>query len=111
MSKTPPGHGTTRVATQPYKVILIYFLFSWMIYDYSDLKTIYEGINGETFWILITDHCNGMNHGDARIYKASPIAWLRHLPNQYSPTCNDKYIHLDNGGELFDKPYVNKLLQ
>ena len=44
----------------------------------SDRKNIYEGINGETFWILIKDHLTGMKYGDVIIYKASPISWLRH---------------------------------
>ena len=47
----------------------------------SDRKTIYEGINGETFWILITDNLNGMKHGDSRISKAATIDWLGNLLN------------------------------
>ena len=79
--------------------------------DYSDQKTIYEGINGETFWIFITDHFTGMKLGDAIFSKASPISWIRHLLNQYSPTCDDKCIHLDQGGKIFNKPDVKNLLQ
>ena len=52
-----------------------------------------------------------MKHEDARIYKVSPIAWLRNLLNHYSPTCNDKYIHLDQWGDLFNDSYVKNLLQ
>ena len=56
MSKTSPGHGTTRVDTQQYQGLSIDFYFSGMIYDDSDLNTIYEVINGETWWIFITYH-------------------------------------------------------
>jgi len=60
----------------------------------------YEGINGETSWILVADHFTGTEHGDCRISKASPVEWLRHFLTTYSPTCSDKYIFLDQGGEL-----------
>ena len=33
------------------------------------------------------------------------------LLNQYYPTCNEKYTHLDHGGELFNNPDLNNLLQ
>ena len=38
--RTPPGHGTTRIATQPYKGILIDFSFSGMNSDASDRNII-----------------------------------------------------------------------
>ena len=79
--------------------------------DYSDQDTIYEGINGKTCWILITYNFTGMKYGDAIIYKASHIAWIRNLLNQYYPTCNNKYIQLDQGGELFNDPDIINLVQ
>ena len=79
-------------------------------YD-SDQKTTHEVINGKTLWVFITDHFTGMKHGYARVYKASPVAWIRYYFNQYSPTCNAKYIQLYQGGELFNNPYANNLLQ
>ena len=79
-------------------------------YD-SDQKTIYELINGEIFWVLITDHFIGMKHEDERISKASPINSLRNFLNQYNPTCNEKYIHLDEGVKLSNNPDVKYLLQ
>ena len=48
LSRTPPGHGTTRIATQLYQGILIDFSFSRMNYDASDQNIIYEGINVES---------------------------------------------------------------
>ena len=82
-----------------------------MTSDESDRKTTYEGINGETFWILITDNFTGMKHGYERIPKASPIACIRNFLNQYYPTFNEKYIHLYQGDKIFNKPYVKNLLQ
>ena len=111
MSKTPPGHGTTRVTTQPYQVLSVDFAFLGMTSGYSDQKSIHEGINGKTVWILITDNFTGMNNVDASISKVSSITCLRNLLKHYSPTCNDKYIHLDQRGELFNNPYVNNLLK
>ena len=73
--------------------------------------TIYKVTNGETCWILITYHFNRMKHGDTRIPKASPIYCLRNFLNQYPPTCNEKYIHLDKGGEFFNDQYLKDLLQ
>jgi len=36
----------------------------------------YIGLNGETSWILVTDHFSRMKHGDTRVSKASPINGL-----------------------------------
>ena len=52
-----------------------------------------------------------MKDEDEIIPKVSPIACLRHFLNQYSPTCNDKYIHLYQVVELFNKPDVKNPLQ
>jgi hypothetical protein len=32
-------------------------------------------------------------------------------PKQYSPDCHDKYVHIDQGGELYHNPQVCKLFQ
>ena len=110
MYNTPHNHGTTHVSTQPYKGLSIGFSLSGTTSDYSGRKNIYEGINGETFCILVTDHFTGMKNGDAIIFKASPIDWLRNFLTQYPPTYNNKYIHLDQGGKLFNNPYVKNFL-
>jgi len=47
----------------------------------------YLGLNGETSWILITDHFSGMKHGDTKASKASPINWLREFLKKHAPTC------------------------
>ena len=67
MTNTTPVHGTTLVARQSYQGISIEFDLSGMNSDYSDQKTIYEVINGETCWILITGNFTRMKHVDTRI--------------------------------------------
>ena len=39
----------------------------------------YEGLNGETSWILVPDHFTGTVYGDCRISKGSPVEWLHHF--------------------------------
>ena len=41
----------------------------------------------------------------------SPIAWIRYFLNHYLPAFNDKYIHLDQGGEVFNNLDIKNLLQ
>ena len=69
----------------------------------------YEGINGETAWVLVTDHFTGMQHGDTRTSKAAPVLWLKHFLAQYNPNCVDKYVYMDQGGELFNNPEIKNL--
>eukprot|EP00536_Pseudo-nitzschia_multiseries_P015908 jgi/Psemu1/44246/gm1.44246_g len=69
----------------------------------------YEGIHGETAWILITDHFTGMKYGDTRISKAAPLHWLDHFFSQYNPYCNNKYAIVDQGGELYHNPDIQNL--
>ena len=68
-SKTPPGHGITRVATQLYQGLLVDFDFSGMNFDDSGLKNIYEGIYGETCQVFIIYYFTIMKHGYAIISK------------------------------------------
>jgi len=69
----------------------------------------YIGLNGETSWILVTDHFSRMKHGDTRVSKASPINWLRAFLEKHAPTCSGKYVFMDQGGELYNNPEVRKL--
>jgi len=67
------------------------------------------GLNGETSWILVTDHFSRMKHGDTRVSKASPINWLRDFLEKHPPACPGKYVFMDQGGELHNNPEVRKL--
>ena len=69
----------------------------------------YIGLNGETSWILVTDHFSRMKHGDTRVSKASPIEWLRHFLQEHAPACPGKCVYLDQGGELYNNPEVKAL--
>jgi histone deacetylase 1/2 len=75
----------------------------------DDRRDDYIGINGETCWILVTDHFTGMKHGDSRLSKGPPLQWLAHFLAQYSPSCPNKYVYLDQGGELFNNTEVRNL--
>jgi hypothetical protein len=110
-SKQPPGRHSTRVAMQPYQGLSIDFSFSGVQSADDSRRIDYEGLNGETSWILITDHFTGMKHGDTRISKAAPLHWLRHFLSQYNPRCNDKYVYMDQGGELFNNPNIRNLFE
>ena len=109
--KEPAGPNATMVATQPYQGLSIDFSFSGSRSSDSDRTKDYVGINGETCWILVTDHFSRRLHGDTRISKASPIHWLRHFLENYSPQCSGKYVHLDQGGELYANPEVLRLFE
>jgi len=50
------------------------------------------GLNGETSWILVTDHFSRMKHGDTRVSKASPISWLRDFLEKHAPACSGKLM-------------------
>ena len=50
-----------------------------------------------------------MKHGDARISKGAPLAWLRHFLEIHSPNCRDKHACMDQGGELHKNPEIHKL--
>jgi len=56
--------------------------------------------NGETSWILVTDHFSRMKHGDIRVSNASPLNWLREFLEKHAPTCSGKCVFMDRGGEL-----------
>ena len=67
------------------------------------------GLNGETSWILVTNHFLKMKHGDTRVLKALPINWLRDFLEKHAPACSGKYVFMDQGGELHDNLKVRLL--
>ena len=60
-----------------------------------------EGLNDESAWILIYDAQTKMLHGDCRTSKASLVKYLESFLQEYSPDCPDKFVMLNQGGELF----------
>ena len=75
-TKEPAGPNTTHTATVPYQGLSIDFSFSGMKSKDAAHEKDYLGLNGETSWILVTDHFSQCLHGDTRISKAMPLAWL-----------------------------------
>ena len=110
-TKVPTGPHSTCVATQPYQGLSIDFCFTGTLLKDSARKSDYKGINRETCWILVTDYFTGMKHGDTRISKGPPLQWLAHFLAQYNPHCQNKYIYMDQGGELFNHPEVRNLFK
>ena len=64
-------------------------------------------MNGETAWILISDAQTRMLHGDTCLSKPSPVKYLESFLQQYSPECKNKWVVLDQGGELYKKSEVS----
>ena len=52
-----------------------------------------------------------MLHGDCRITKASPLKFLRSFLEEYSPKVENKWVVLDQGGELFKNPQIINLFR
>ena len=43
--------------------------------------------------------------------KGPPLEWLAHFLSQCNPHCDDKHVHLDQGGELHHHPEVRNLFE
>ena len=57
------------------------------------------GLNGETCYVLITDHFNGRIFGRAFATRAPLVDWLNNWLANNAPTCSDKYVRMDRGDE------------
>ena len=47
-----------------------------------------------------------MQYGKTCQSKASPIEWLREWLQVYSPNLRDKYVFMDQGGEVYGNPDI-----
>ena len=70
-----------------------------------------EGLSGESAWLLITDAQTKMIHGDARTSKAPPVEYLESFLEEYSPSVSNKFVVLDQGGELWGCPKIRNLFR
>ena len=118
LSKTPADHISLRATVDtPYQGIYLDFAFSGIVQKDKDGGIIestqkdVEGLNGETSWILISDAFTRMMHGDCRLSKASPIKYLKSFLEQYSPEMENKWVVMDQGGELYNNPEVVNLFK
>jgi len=116
LTKLAAGKKSLRATvTQPYQGLFIDFAFSGKISRDKNGKVIessrvdVEGINGETSWVLIADAHSRMLHGDTRLTKASPVKYFESFLSEYSPNCRNKWVVMDQGGELYKNPRVRNL--
>ena len=109
--KSAPGENTTLTAKQPFQGLSLDFMFSGMQSKNRNRRTDFLGYNGETSAIVVLDHFTGQLYGDARMSKATPIHWIRHFLDNHKATCENKYVFMDQGGELYHNPEVRKLFK
>jgi hypothetical protein len=99
------------------KACLLILLFSGKISRDKNGKVIessrvdVEGINGRTSWVLIADAHSRMLHGNTRLTKASPVKYFESFLSEYSPNCRNKWVVMDQGGELYKNPQVRNLFK
>jgi hypothetical protein len=100
---------STCTADQPFQSVSIDFSFTSVRSKDEKRKKDFVVLNGETCWILVTDHFTHAVFGDTRVSKASPIELLRAFLKQYSPQCPGKYVYLDQVGKLYANPAVRDI--
>jgi hypothetical protein len=76
--------------------------FGFIIHQSDNSKRYnrYQGLNGETCYILIADHYSGTLYGKAFRTKAPPLEWLNQWLALRAPQCPNKYVRFDQGGKL-----------
>ena len=47
-----------------------------------------------------------MLHGDTCLSKYSPLKYIESFIAEYSPECENKWVVLDQGGELYNNPAI-----
>jgi hypothetical protein len=52
-----------------------------------------------------------MLHGDVRLSKASPVKYFESFLSEYSPNVRDKWVVMDQGGELYNNPLVRNVFK
>jgi Reverse transcriptase (RNA-dependent DNA polymerase) len=98
--RTAQGTSDSRHATVCNQGISVDFGFIIQQSDNSKRYNRYQGLNGETCYILIADHFSGTLYGKAFRTKAPPVEWLNQWLALRAPQCPDKYVRFDQGGEL-----------
>jgi hypothetical protein len=100
LRKTPKGTGTTMRATTCNQGLSIDFGFMVQKSRDSVRHNTLVGLNGETCYVLLTDHFSGRIFGRAFPTKAPPVDWINSWLASNAPNCPDKYVRMDGGGEL-----------
>ena len=106
MTKTAPCPNSTKRALHHGQGMSVDFSFSGVKSKTTGQRKDYLGINGETCWILITDHNTGLQYSKTCQSKTSPIEFIHEWLQVYSPNLRDKYVFMDQGGELYGNPDI-----
>jgi len=107
-----PATGTTRKATRPFQGLSVDFSFLGMKSKNEERVRDYEGIHGETSWLLIKDLFSRFVAGSTHCSKAVPIQELRNFLHTYCPGKGvGRYVYVDQGSELYQSPKVRKLFK
>jgi len=98
LKKAARGDLDSRKATVPYQGLSIDFGFVVQASaDTARYKRL-VGLNGETCYCLITDHCTGTLHGQSFCSKAPPVDFIKYfLADHADPTVRGKYVRMDRG--------------
>jgi hypothetical protein len=98
-------------ATAPWQGLSIDFAFAGQASKDKSRAAACKGFNGETCFVLIKDHFSGALDGTVRISKGAPVNWLRQWLVRHSPQVQDKCVHMDQGGELYNNPKIRALFR
>jgi hypothetical protein len=103
---------TTRKASLPYQGLSIDFGFVGQKSKNKSRAADFTGLNGETCYLLLADHATRELDGVSRVSKATPLDWLRSWLSKHNVIdIPDKYVMVDQGGELFHNPKFRKLFK
>jgi len=111
------GDGETHAATEPGQGLSIDFSFAG---QHSKNATNpeqmpvndYMGIHGETCCLLVYDHATERLDGVCRQSKAPPLAWLKKwLTKNVKDDVKDRYLFMDQGGELYRSKAIRDLFE
>jgi hypothetical protein len=105
------GTGDSRRATVCNQGISVDF--SFIVQKSSNAERLHRltGLNGETCYVLITDHHSGNLYGATFSSKHPPLAFINRWLTTHgcSRDTPDKYVRMDLGGELGRSPKVHAL--
>mgnify|MGYP007080466188 FL=1 len=111
------GDRETCTATEPGQGLSLDFLFAG---QHSKNATNpeqmqindYMGIDRETCYLLVYNHATERLDGVCRQSKAPPIAWLKKwLTKNVKDDVKDRYIFMDQGGELYRSKAILNLFE
>ena len=102
LTKAAKRKTDSRRATHCYQGLSIDFGFVVQKSKNKQRLSRLTGLNGETCYVLITDHHSGALHGATFASKHPPIEYLNRWLARYDPgtAVTNKYVRVDQGGDL-----------